>query len=42
MVTGSGPTAVGLFPDMVAADTAVSSLPPRYAHALVSAPHGLG
>ena len=42
LVTGSGPTAVGLFEDMVAADAAVSSLPPRYAHALVSAPQRLG
>ena len=41
LVTGSGPTAVGLFEDMAAADTAVSSLPPRYAHALVSAPQRL-
>ena len=41
MVTGSGPTAVGLFADMVAADAAVSALPPRYAHALVSAPQRL-
>ena len=42
LVTGSGPTAVGLFPDMAAADAATSSLPPRYAHALVSAPQRLG
>ena len=41
MVTGSGPTAVGLFDDIVAADAAVSALPPRYAHALVSAPQRL-
>jgi 4-diphosphocytidyl-2-C-methyl-D-erythritol kinase len=41
MVTGSGPTAVGLFEDMVAADAAASALPPRYAHALVSAPQRL-
>jgi 4-diphosphocytidyl-2-C-methyl-D-erythritol kinase len=42
LVAGSGPTAVGLFPDMPAADVAASSLPPRYAHALVSAPQRLG
>jgi 4-diphosphocytidyl-2-C-methyl-D-erythritol kinase len=41
LVTGSGPTAFGLFPDMVAADAAASALPPRYAHALVSAPQRL-
>ena len=41
MVTGSGPTAVGFFEDIVAADAAVSALPPRYAHALVSAPQRL-
>ena len=42
MVTGSGPTAVGFFEDIVAADAAVSALPPRYARALVSAPQRLG
>ena len=31
LVTGSGPTAVGLFADLVAADAAASALPPRYA-----------
>ena len=41
LVSGSGPTAVGLFADMVDADAAVSALPPRYAHALVSAPQRL-
>ena len=41
LVTGSGPTAVGLFADMAAADAAASALPPRYAHALVSAPQRL-
>jgi 4-diphosphocytidyl-2-C-methyl-D-erythritol kinase len=42
MVTGSGPTAVGLFDDIVAADAAAAALPPRYAGALVSAPQRLG
>ncbi len=42
LVTGSGPTAVGLFPDIVAADAAASALPPRYAAAIVSAPQRLG
>lgn len=41
LVSGSGPTAVGLFGDMAAADAAASALPPRYAHALVSAPQRL-
>jgi 4-diphosphocytidyl-2-C-methyl-D-erythritol kinase len=41
LVSGSGPTAVGLFADMAAADAAASALPPRYAHALVSAPQRL-
>jgi 4-diphosphocytidyl-2-C-methyl-D-erythritol kinase len=41
LVAGSGPTAVGLFEDIPAADAAASSLPPRYAHALVSAPQRL-
>ncbi len=41
LVTGSGPTAVGVFEDMVAADAAANALPPRYAHALVSAPQRL-
>jgi 4-diphosphocytidyl-2-C-methyl-D-erythritol kinase len=36
LVTGSGPTAFGLFDDIVAADRAASALPPRYANALVS------
>ena len=31
LVSGSGPTAVGLFDDLVAADAAISALPPRYA-----------
>jgi 4-diphosphocytidyl-2C-methyl-D-erythritol kinase len=38
LVTGSGPTAVGLFRDLAAADRAAASLPPRYAGAIVSAP----
>ncbi len=42
LVTGSGPTAFGLFPDMPAADAAASALAPRYAHALISAPQRLG
>ena len=37
-VTGSGPTAFGLFEDIVAADRAVAALPPRYASAIVAAP----
>jgi 4-diphosphocytidyl-2-C-methyl-D-erythritol kinase len=41
LVSGSGPTAVGLFADMAAAVAAASALPPRYAHALVSAPQRL-
>jgi 4-diphosphocytidyl-2-C-methyl-D-erythritol kinase len=35
-VTGSGPTAFGVFEDIAAADRAVASLPPRYASALVT------
>ena len=42
LVGGSGPTAVGLFADLAAADAAVSALPPRYARAIVSAPQRLG
>jgi 4-diphosphocytidyl-2-C-methyl-D-erythritol kinase len=38
VVTGSGPTAFGLFPDIAAADAAASALPPRYANAIVTAP----
>jgi 4-diphosphocytidyl-2-C-methyl-D-erythritol kinase len=41
LVTGSGPTAVGLFEDIAAADAAAMALPPRYAHAIVSAPQRL-
>jgi 4-diphosphocytidyl-2-C-methyl-D-erythritol kinase len=42
LVAGSGPTVVGIFEDMVAADHAASALPPRYANAIVSAPPRLG
>lgn len=42
LVAGSGPTAVGLFDDIVAADRAVGELPPRYANAIVSGPARLG
>jgi 4-diphosphocytidyl-2-C-methyl-D-erythritol kinase len=38
LVTGSGPTAVGLFEDIVAADRAAGDLPPRWASAIVSGP----
>jgi 4-diphosphocytidyl-2-C-methyl-D-erythritol kinase len=38
LVAGSGPTAVGLFEDIVAADRAAGSLPPHYANAIVSGP----
>ena len=38
LVTGSGPTAFGLFEDIVAADAAAAALPPRYADAIVTAP----
>jgi len=38
LVTGSGPTAVGLFEDIVAADRAAGALPPRWAGAIVSGP----
>jgi 4-diphosphocytidyl-2-C-methyl-D-erythritol kinase len=37
-VTGSGPTAFGLFADLALADRAAASLPPRYADAVVAAP----
>lgn len=42
LVTGSGPTAFGLFEDIVAADRAAAALPPRYADAIVTAPQRLG
>jgi 4-diphosphocytidyl-2-C-methyl-D-erythritol kinase len=38
LVTGSGPTAFGLFEDIAAADRAVNQLPPRYAGAIVAGP----
>ncbi len=38
VVAGSGPTACGLFADIVAADRAAAELPPRYANAIVAAP----
>jgi 4-diphosphocytidyl-2-C-methyl-D-erythritol kinase len=38
LVTGSGPTAFGLFADLSAADQAERSLAPRWAHAIVAAP----
>ncbi len=41
LVTGSGPTAFGVFDDIVAADRAAAELPPRYANAIVTAPHRL-
>ena len=37
MVTGSGPTAFGLFEDVVRADEAAAALAPRYAGAIVAA-----
>jgi 4-diphosphocytidyl-2-C-methyl-D-erythritol kinase len=40
MVGGSGPTAVGLFADAVAADRGVSSLPPAFADAFVTSTDG--
>lgn len=41
-VAGSGPTAFGLYADIVAADRAAEALPPRYANAIVTAPARLG
>jgi 4-diphosphocytidyl-2-C-methyl-D-erythritol kinase len=41
MVGGSGPTAVGLFADAVAADRGVSSLPPAFADAFVTSTGGV-
>lgn len=38
LVAGSGPTACGLFEDIVAADRAAEALPPRHANAIVAAP----
>jgi 4-diphosphocytidyl-2-C-methyl-D-erythritol kinase len=41
LVTGSGPTAFGLFEDIARADAAAAALPPRYANAIVTAPQRL-
>lgn len=41
LVTGSGPTAVGLFEDLVRADAAAAALPHRYARAIVATRQGL-
>jgi 4-diphosphocytidyl-2-C-methyl-D-erythritol kinase len=38
LVAGSGPTACGLFADIVAADRAAAELPPRFAKAIVTGP----
>ena len=38
LVTGSGPTAFGLFEDIAAADAAVGRLGPRFAGAIVAGP----
>jgi 4-diphosphocytidyl-2-C-methyl-D-erythritol kinase len=38
LMTGSGPTTVGLFADIAKADAGAAALPPRYAGAIVSAP----
>jgi len=38
LVTGSGPTAFGLFEDFAAAERAAEALSPRFAYALVAAP----
>ena len=38
LVTGSGPTAFGVFADIAAADRAAAALPPRFANAIVSSP----
>jgi 4-diphosphocytidyl-2-C-methyl-D-erythritol kinase len=38
LITGSGPTAFGLFADLPSADRAASALPPRFASAIVAAP----
>jgi 4-diphosphocytidyl-2-C-methyl-D-erythritol kinase len=42
LVAGSGPTVVGIFQDLLAADHAAAALPPRYANAIVSAPPRFG
>jgi 4-diphosphocytidyl-2-C-methyl-D-erythritol kinase len=41
LVTGSGPTAFGLFEDIARADEAAAALPPRFANAIVTAPQRL-
>jgi 4-diphosphocytidyl-2-C-methyl-D-erythritol kinase len=41
LITGSGPTAFGLFGDLATADRAAASLPPRFADAVVAAPVSL-
>ena len=41
LVTGSGPTAFGIFEDLDAAERAAAALPPRYASAIVTAPQRL-
>jgi len=38
LITGSGPTAVGLFADIAKADAGASALPPRYSNAIVTGP----
>jgi 4-diphosphocytidyl-2-C-methyl-D-erythritol kinase len=38
LVSGSGPTAFGLFEDIVAADRAAAELPPRFANSIVAGP----
>jgi 4-diphosphocytidyl-2C-methyl-D-erythritol kinase len=38
LVTGSGPTAFGLFEDIAAADAAAGRLGPRFAGAIVAGP----
>jgi 4-diphosphocytidyl-2-C-methyl-D-erythritol kinase len=40
MVAGSGPTAVGLFADIAAADRAAAALPPAFAEAFVTSTDG--
>ena len=42
LVTGSGPTAIGLCEDFAAADRVAAALPPRYAAAIVAAPGAAG
>ena len=41
LVSGSGPTAFGLFEDIARADRAAAALPPRFAGAIVSSPQRL-